>query len=64
MIALLLTIAIAGVIVWAVTTYIPMPPLFMTAILVIAAICLLLYCLNYFGVMDAGFEMPRYHRHR
>ncbi len=36
MISLVLTIALVGFIVWAVTNYVPMPPLFRNAIVVLA----------------------------
>jgi hypothetical protein len=62
MIGIILTIAILGVIVWAVTTYIPMPPMFRTAILVIAFILLLLYILAAFGMLGADIGVPRVHR--
>ncbi len=57
MIELLITIALAGLAVWAVTTYIPMPAPFRTAILVIASVCLLLYLLDWFGV----YSLPIHH---
>lgn len=54
MLTLIITVALCGLIVWAITTFIPMPPKFALAIQVIAAVCLLLYVLQYFGVWD-GF---------
>lgn len=59
MISLILLIAIAGLIVWAVTTFIPMPQPFKLAIYAVAGLCLLLYLLNVFGV---GFDLPLPHR--
>lgn len=50
MITLIISIALVGLVVWAVTTYIPMPPPFKAAIYVLATVGLLLYLLNYFGV--------------
>jgi len=52
MITLILTIAVVGFIVWAIITYVPMPPLFSNVIIVIAVILLLLYVLSAFGVAD------------
>lgn len=52
MITLLLTLAVIGFIVWAIVTYIPMPPLFKNAIIVIAIIIVLLYVLRAFGIAD------------
>ena len=57
MIELLLVIAIAGLIVWFVTTYVPMPPPFRAAIVVVAAICLLVYVLQAFGLIH--WTLPR-----
>lgn len=57
MIALIVIIAIVGVILWYVNTYVPMQPAFKTAINVIAVIALLLYVLSAFGLLDAG--VPR-----
>jgi hypothetical protein len=51
LIGLILTIAILGLVVWLVTTYIPMPPPFRTIIWVIAAIILIVMLLNTLGVM-------------
>lgn len=60
MLSLIIFIALVGLIVWALTTYIPMPPAFRTAILVIAAVCLLFYVLNAFGVLHSlDFPLPR-----
>lgn len=51
MIEIILTIAIVGLIVWALTYFIPMPEKFKTGIYVVAGILLLLYILKaVFGV--------------
>ncbi len=52
MIQLILLLAIVGFLVYAITTYIPMPPIFKTGILVLVAICVILYLLQVFGVGD------------
>lgn len=52
MIALILTLAFAGLIVYLIVTYIPMPQVFKTVIMVIAAICLILYLMSAFGIVD------------
>lgn len=57
MITLIITIAVAGLLVWAVTQ-IPMPPPFRTAIYVIAVVCLVLYMLRFFGVHH-DIPLPR-----
>lgn len=50
MISLIITIAVLGLIVWAITTYVPMPNGFKQAIYVIAVICLVIFVLNAFGI--------------
>jgi hypothetical protein len=60
MIGLILTLAICGLIVWAIITYIPMPPIFKNAILIIVAICVILYLIQAFGVAD--IPIPRLNR--
>lgn len=57
MIGVILTIAIVGLIVYLIVTYIPMPPPFKQIIIVIAVICLLFYLLNVFGFVD--IPLPR-----
>jgi hypothetical protein len=52
MITLIITLAVIGFIVWALITYIPMPPLFKNAIIVISLIMILLYLLRVFGFQD------------
>lgn len=51
MIEIILTIALVGLIVWAITYFIPMPEKFKTGIYVVAGILLLLYILKVvFGI--------------
>lgn len=57
MIMLILVLAICGFLVYLITTYIPMPPVFKTVIYVIVAIALILYVLNAFGIADV--PVPR-----
>lgn len=52
MIGLILTLAVVGLIVYLITTYIPMPPIFKTVIYVIVAICLIVYLMGAFGIAD------------
>jgi hypothetical protein len=59
MIQLILLLALVGFIVFLLTTYIPMPPIFKTCIYVLVAVCLLLYLLQVFGVGDV--PLPRLH---
>jgi len=51
-ITLILAIALVGFLVYAIITYIPMPPLFKNAIIVIVVILLILYLMRALGVAD------------
>jgi hypothetical protein len=57
MIGLLLTLALCGLIVYLIVTYIPMPQIFKTAILVIAAVMVILYLMSVLGIHD--FAIPK-----
>ena len=48
LIILVLVIAVIGVVVWAIATYAPMPPIFKTIIYVVAAIVLILFFVRTF----------------
>lgn len=52
MIHLVLELAFVGLIVWAAVTYIPMPSIVRTIILVVVAVCLILYLMGVFGIGD------------
>jgi len=52
LLTLVFTIAIIGLIVYIITTYIPMPPIFQTVIYVIVAIVLILLLMRVLGVAD------------
>jgi hypothetical protein len=52
MIGLILAIALAGFLVYLITTYVPMPPPFKMAIYVIVVIVLILYVMRVFGIQD------------
>ena len=53
MIAVLLYVALVGVIVYAIVTFIPMPAPFQQIIIVIAIILVLLWLLSVFGAISA-----------
>ncbi len=57
MIELILGLALFGLLVYLVVTYIPMPAPFQQIIIVIAVICLILYLAKLFG-----FDFPVPHR--
>ena len=52
MIHLILILALVGFIVWAITTYIPMPAIFKTGIYVIVAVFMILYLMQVLGIQD------------
>lgn len=58
MIELIVTIAIVGLVVYLITTFIPMPAQFQKAIYIVAAVGLLLYLLSAFGLWS-GFGHMR-----
>ena len=49
LILLILGIAILGVLAWAITTYLPMDPIFKTIIYLVIAIALIVYVIRRFG---------------
>ena len=49
LIILILGIAILGVLAWAITTYLPMDPIFKTIILVVCCIALVLFLVRQFA---------------
>lgn len=52
MISLIITLALVGLVVYLITTYIPMPAPFKTMIYAIVAIALILYVMRLFGIAD------------
>lgn len=59
MIEFIVIIAIVGVILWYVDTYVPMQDAFKKAINIIAIIALLLYVLSAFGLIGGGVPKLR-----
>ena len=49
LIMVVLVLALIGCLVWAITTYIPMPPIFKTAITIIAVIVVIRYLVRTFA---------------
>lgn len=49
LVMLVLVIALVGFLVYLVTTHIPMPPIFKTAIQIIVVVALILYLIQRFG---------------
>lgn len=54
MISIIVAIAIAGLIVWAITYVIPMPAVFQRAIYAVCVVCLVLFALQKFGLIHTG----------
>jgi len=52
MIALILTLALVGFVVWLIITYIPMPDVFKKVIIVLVVVVMVLYCMRAFGIAD------------
>jgi hypothetical protein len=57
MLGLILTLALIGFVVYLLTTYVPMPPIFKTVIYVIVAIFLIIYLMAALGIAD--IPVPR-----
>lgn len=57
MLSLIITLAIVGFVVYLVTTFIPMPPIFKTVIYVIVALVLIVYLMGVLGLAD--LPVPR-----
>jgi hypothetical protein len=57
MISLVLTLALVGFIVYLIVTYIPMPPVIRTGILVLVVILMILYVMRVLGISD--IPLPR-----
>ena len=57
MLSLIITLAVIGLICWALTTYIPMSPGIRKIIIVVVLCCALLYVLQAFGLLGR-LDMP------
>ena len=51
LVALVIQLAVVGLVVWMIVTYIPMPKIFKKAIPVVTGIALILYLLQVFGLL-------------
>lgn len=59
MIGLILVLVVVGVILYLIETYVPMDPVLKTIIRVVVVICVCLYLLNVFGVVDMPIPKVR-----
>lgn len=57
LLGLVVAIALIGLITWAITTFIPMPPGFKRTIYVVAIICVVLFILTAMGLWDQAKEI-------
>jgi len=57
MIPLLVLLIVVGVALWLINTYIPMQPPFKTIINIIVILVVLVYILNYFGLLHEHLGM-------
>lgn len=58
MIALIVTLALIGLIYWIVTTLIPMPAQIQRVILVVCVVVAILMVLKAFGLLPSGIRLP------
>ena len=59
MIGLILVLVVVGVILYLIESYIPMDPVLKTIIRVVVVICVCLYLLSVFGVVDVPIPRVR-----
>lgn len=52
MISVLLTLVVVGFLVWLLVTYVPLPTPIKTVAIVFVVICLILWLMSIFGIMD------------
>jgi len=59
----LITLVVIGVLLWLVTTYIPMEANIKKILVAVVIICVIVWLLNVFGVLGlANVPVPRVHR--
>jgi hypothetical protein len=56
---LVLIIALIGVVVWLIVTYIPMPAQFKTLIIVVAVLLVVIWIIQLTGLLGVGPTVPR-----
>ena len=57
MIALILMLALVGLVLYLIETYIPMDPVIKTVIRIVIVVCVILYLVQVFGIAD--LPLPR-----
>lgn len=58
MFSFILTIVLLGVILWAVTTYIPMDARIKNLLVILVIICIIIWFLSLIGVVPASLNAP------
>ena len=56
---LILWLALIGLVVWAVTTYIPMPAQIRTLIIIVAVVLIVIWLIQLTGLIGVGPNVPR-----
>lgn len=59
LVSFILLCVVVGLLVWAVNSYLPIPPPIKTIILVAAVIVLIVILLRALGVLDTSVQIPR-----
>lgn len=60
MIGLIVTLALIGVILWLVNTYLPMDPKIKQIMNVVVVICVILWLLGAFGILRMDAPVPQF----
>lgn len=61
MIAVILTLALVGLLLYLIERFIPMSEPFKTGIRIVAGVCVLFYLVSVFGLLDHDIPVPRLH---
>ena len=56
---ILVTLVIVGVVLWLITTYIPMAPPIKTVLTIVVVLVLCVWLLNVFGILDYSVPVRR-----
>lgn len=62
MIGLIVTLIVVGVLLWAANTYIPMDGKIKNIMNIVVVICVVLWLLNVFGLLNFDMPVPQFHR--
>jgi hypothetical protein len=60
MIGLIIALALVGLVLYLIETYIPMDPVIKTVIRIVIVVCVILYLIQVFGIAD--LPLPRLNR--